>query len=69
VPIGRYKHVIDGALRSCIDRAEVTEVFIAVATLNRILALQRPKYVQVALAERVIREIRSVVAALFGADH
>jgi IS5 family transposase len=46
--IGRYKRVIDDALRSRTDRTEVTEVAIAAAALNRMLSFGRPKYVRIA---------------------
>ena len=46
--IGRYKRVIDDALRSRTDRTEATEVAIAAAALNRMLSFGRPKYVRVA---------------------
>jgi hypothetical protein len=46
--IGRYKRVIDDALRSRTDRTEATEVAIAAAVLNRMLAFGRPNYVRIA---------------------
>ena len=46
--IGRYKRVIGDALRSRTDRTEATEVAIAAAALNRMLAFGRPKYVRIA---------------------
>jgi hypothetical protein len=46
--IGRYKRVIDDALRSRTEQTEVTEVAIAAAALNRMLAFGRPKYVRIA---------------------
>jgi hypothetical protein len=46
--IGRYKRVMDDALRSRTDRTESTEVAIAAAALNRMLSFGRPKYVRVA---------------------
>jgi hypothetical protein len=46
--IGRYKRVIDDALRSRIDRTETTEVALAAATLNPMLAFGRPNYVRLA---------------------
>ncbi|HEX3996471.1 MAG TPA: IS5 family transposase [Acetobacteraceae bacterium] len=45
--IGRYKRVIGDALRSRTDRTEATEVAIAAAALNRMLALGRPNYVRI----------------------
>src|SRR5437899_12295546 len=44
--IGRYKRVIGDALRSRTKGRQVTEVAIAVASLNRMLELGRPKYVR-----------------------
>ena len=46
--IGRYKRVIGDALRSRTDQTEATEVAIAAAALNRMLAFGRPNYVRVA---------------------
>jgi hypothetical protein len=46
--IGRYKRVIGDALRSRTDRTEATEVALAAAALNRMLAFGRPKYVCIA---------------------
>ena len=46
--IGRFKQVIGDALRSHTDRAQVTEIAIAVAVLNRMLDLGRSKSVRVA---------------------
>ena len=46
--IGRYKRVIGDALRSRTDRTEATEVAIAAASLNRMLAFGRPNYVRIA---------------------
>jgi hypothetical protein len=46
--IGRYKRVIGDALRSRTDQTEATEVAIAAATLNRMLAFGRPNYVRIA---------------------
>ena len=46
--IGRYKRVIGDALRSRTDQAEATEVAIAAAALNRMLAFGRPNYVRIA---------------------
>jgi hypothetical protein len=45
--IGRYKRVIRDALRSRTDQTEATEVAIAAAALNRMLAFGRPKYVRI----------------------
>ena len=42
--IGRYKRVIGDALRT--EGRQMTEVAIAIATLNRILELGRPEYVR-----------------------
>jgi hypothetical protein len=46
--IGRYKRVIGAALRSRSDENEATEVAIAAAALNRMLAFGRPKYARIA---------------------
>jgi hypothetical protein len=46
--IGRYKRVIGDALRSRTGQTEATEVAIAAATLNRMLALGGPNSVRVA---------------------
>ena len=46
--IGRYKRVIGNALRSRTDRTEATEVALAAAALNRMLAFGRPNYVRIA---------------------
>jgi hypothetical protein len=46
--IGRYKCVIGDALRSRTDRTEATEVALAAAALNRMLAFGRPNYVRIA---------------------
>src|SRR5580698_8384321 len=46
--IGRYKRVIGYALRSRTDRTEATEVALAAAALNRMLAFGRPNYVRIA---------------------
>ena len=46
--IERYKHVIGDALRSGTDRTEATEVALAAAALNRMLAFGRSKYVRIA---------------------
>jgi hypothetical protein len=46
--IGRYKRVIGDALRSRTDRTEATEVALAAAALNRMLAFRRPNYVRIA---------------------
>jgi Transposase DDE domain len=45
--IGRYKRVIDDALRSRTDQNEATEVAIAAVALNRMLEFARPKYVRI----------------------
>jgi hypothetical protein len=42
--IGRYKRVIGDALRS---RTDPTEVALAAAALNRMLAFGRPSYVRI----------------------
>ena len=47
VSIGRYKRAIGDALRSRTDQTEATEVAIAAAVLNRMLAFGRPNYVRV----------------------
>ena len=44
--IGRYKRVIGDALRSRTGGRQMTEVAIAVASLNRMLELGRPVYVR-----------------------
>jgi Transposase DDE domain len=46
--IGRYKRVIDDALRSRIDQTEASKVAIAAAALNRILQFGRPSHVRIA---------------------
>ena len=46
--IGRYKRVIGDALRSRTEQTEATEVAIAAAALNRMLAFGRPNYVRIA---------------------
>ena len=45
---GRWKRVIGQTLRSQTDKRQATEVAIAVAILNRMLALGRPSYVRIA---------------------
>ena len=45
--IGRYKRVIGDALRSRTEQTKATEVAIAAAALNRMLALGRPNYVRI----------------------
>ena len=45
--IGRYKRVIGDALRSRTGQTEATEVAIAAAALNRMLAFGRPNYVRI----------------------
>ena len=44
--IGRYKRVIGDALRSRTEGRQMTEVAIAIVTLNRMLELGRPDYVR-----------------------
>ena len=44
--IGRYKRVIGDALRSRTEGRQMTEVAIAIVTLNRMLELWRPDYVR-----------------------
>ena len=46
--IGRYKRVIGDALRSRTDETEATEIAIAAAALNRMLAFGRPNHVRIA---------------------
>jgi hypothetical protein len=46
VDIGRYKRAIGDALGSRTEGRQTTEVAIAVALLNRMLALGRPEYVR-----------------------
>ena len=46
--IGRYKRVVGDALRSRTDRTEATEVGLAAAALNRMLAFGRPNFVRIA---------------------
>jgi hypothetical protein len=46
--ISRFKRVIGDALRSRTEHRRATELAIAVAALNRILELGRPKSVRVA---------------------
>ena len=46
--IGRYKRLIVDALRSRTDQTEATEVALAAAALNRVLAFGRPNYVRIA---------------------
>jgi hypothetical protein len=45
--IGRYERVIGDALRSRTDETRTTEVAIAAAALNQMLALGRPTYVRI----------------------
>jgi hypothetical protein len=47
IAIGRYKRVIGDALRSRTDQTEATEVAIAAAALNRMLAFGHPNYVRI----------------------
>jgi hypothetical protein len=44
---GRYEREIDYAFRSRTDQTEATEVAIAAAALNRMLAFGRPNYVRI----------------------
>ena len=46
--ISRYKGVIGGALRWRTDETEATEIAIAAAALNRMLAFGRPNHVRIA---------------------
>jgi hypothetical protein len=46
--IGRFKRVIGDGLRSRTDQRQATEVTVAVAVLNRMLELGRPKSVRIA---------------------
>ena len=46
--VGRWKRVIGDGLRFHTDKAQVTEVAIAVKVLNRMLDLGRPNSVRVA---------------------
>ena len=46
--IGRYKRVIGDALRSRTEQTEATEVAVAAAALNRMLAFGRPISVRIA---------------------
>jgi hypothetical protein len=46
--IGRFKRVIGDGLRSRTDRRQATEMKVAVAVLNRMLELGRPKSVRIA---------------------
>ena len=46
--IGRFKRVIGDGLRSRTDRRQATEMTVAVAVLNRMLELGRPKSVRIA---------------------
>ncbi len=45
--IGRYKRVIGDTLRSRTEQTEATEIAIAAAVLNRMLAFGRPNYVRI----------------------
>ena len=47
IPISRYKRVIGDALRSRTDQTEATEVALATAVLNRMLAFGRPNYIRI----------------------
>ena len=46
--IGRYKRVVDDALRSRTDETEATEVAIVARVLHQMLGFGRPSYVRVA---------------------
>jgi hypothetical protein len=46
--IGRFKRVIGGGLHSRTDQRQATEMNVAVAVLNRMLGLGRPKSVRIA---------------------
>jgi hypothetical protein len=46
--IGRFKRVIGDGLRSRTDQRQATEMNLAVAVLNRMLELGRPKFVRIA---------------------
>ena len=46
--IGRFKRVIGDELRSRTDQRQATEMNVAVAVLNRMLELGRPKSVRIA---------------------
>jgi len=46
--IGRFKRVIGDGLRSRTDHRQATEMNVAVAVLNRMLELGRPKSVHIA---------------------
>jgi hypothetical protein len=46
--IGRFKRVIGDGLRSRTDQRQATEINLAVAVLNRMLELGRPKTVRIA---------------------
>ena len=46
--VSRFKRVIGSALRSRTDRRRVTEVTIALAALNKMLELGRPKSIRIA---------------------
>jgi hypothetical protein len=46
--IGRFKRVIGDGLRSRTDQRQATEMTVAVAVLNRMLELGRPKSVRIA---------------------
>ena len=45
--IGRFKRVIGDRLRSRTDQRQATEMTVAVAVLNRMLELGRPKSVRI----------------------
>ena len=46
--IGRFKRVTGDGLRSRTDQRQATEINVAVAVLNRVLELGRPKSVRIA---------------------
>ena len=45
--IGRFKRVIGDGLRARTDQRQTTEINVAVAVLNRMLELGRPKSVRI----------------------
>ena len=46
--ISHFKRVIGGGLRSRTDQRQATEMTVAVAVLNRMLKLGRPKSIRIA---------------------
>jgi hypothetical protein len=58
--IGQYKSVIGDALRSLTDETEATEVGIATAALNRMLAFGRPNNVRIAPSPMTNLDTRSI---------